>query len=131
MEFKPDTKHAVFVGEGVHINGEINASGIVMIQGALTGEVNCGLLLVGETGVVDGVVSATEADISGSIRSEITIKQLLTVRETGRVEGNWNYGEIEIEKGGLLKGTASSTGFRSERIAATQEQPPRLPRPKK
>ncbi len=131
MEFKPDTKNAVFIGEGVHVTGAIHATGIVMVQGSHSGEVNCGLLIVGETGVVDGVVSATEAEISGSIRNDITIKQLLSVRASGRVEGSWKYGEIEIEKGGVLKGNAESTGFRAERAIVQNETQPKLPRPRR
>ncbi|WP_051133989.1 polymer-forming cytoskeletal protein [Methylocystis sp. ATCC 49242] len=131
MEFTPDTKNAVFLGEGVQITGEIHATGVVMIQGELNGEVNCGLLIVGESGVIDGVISATDAEISGSIRSDVTIKQLLSVRSTGRVEGNWNYGEIEIEKGGVLKGVAESTAFRSERAIPPSEGPLKLTRSRK
>ena len=56
-----------------------------------------------------------EADVYGKIGTEFRVKQLLTVRASGRVEGKWIYGEIEVEKGGVLAGMAESTEFRSER----------------
>ena len=50
------------------------------------------------------------------------MKQLLVLRSSGHVEGKWVYGEIEVEKGGVLSGTAESTGFRgAERKPAKDE----------
>jgi cytoskeletal protein CcmA (bactofilin family) len=114
-DFRPEEKNVVYIGEGVMLTGSIKAQDTVVIDGVVDGEISCSQLIVGPSGVVNGVVAVSEADIYGKIGSDITIKQLLIVRSTGRIEGKWIYGEIEVEKGGVLFGSAESTEFRSDR----------------
>jgi cytoskeletal protein CcmA (bactofilin family) len=120
--FRPEEKNVVYVGEGVTLNGAIHAQDTVVVDGTVDGEVTCSQLIVGENGVVNGTISVSDADICGKIGTDISIKQLLIIRSTGRVEGKWVYGEIEVEKGGVLAGVAESTEFRStERKPARDE----------
>lgn len=112
-DFRPDEKNVVYVGEGVTLNGAIQAQDIVVVDGTVDGEVTCSQLIVGQNGVVNGTISVSDADIYGKIGTDISVKQLLIVRASGRVEGKWVYGEIEVEKGGVLAGVAESTEFRS------------------
>ncbi|WP_246206832.1 bactofilin family protein [Methylocystis heyeri] len=93
------------------MTGVISAEDTVVVDGIVEGEIACERLVIGPTGVVQGTVAVTDADIHGKVGSEITVKQLLVVRATGRVEGKWGYGEIEVEKGGVLSGQGESTGL--------------------
>ncbi|QGM46608.1 polymer-forming cytoskeletal protein [Methylocystis heyeri] len=110
-DFRPEEKNAVYIGEGVRVTGVISAEDTVVVDGIVEGEIACERLVIGPTGVVQGTVAVTDADIHGKVGSEITVKQLLVVRATGRVEGKWGYGEIEVEKGGVLSGQGESTGL--------------------
>jgi cytoskeletal protein CcmA (bactofilin family) len=123
VDFRPDEKNVVYVGEGVTLNGAIHAQDIVVVDGTVDGEVTCSQLIVGQNGVVNGTISVSDADIYGQIGTDISVKQLLVVRSSGRVEGKWVYGEIEVEKGGVLAGVAESTEFRStERKVVVREE---------
>jgi cytoskeletal protein CcmA (bactofilin family) len=110
-DFRPEEKNAVYIGDGVRVTGVITAEDTVVVDGVVEGEIACERLVIGPSGIVQGTVSVTDADIHGKVGSEITVKQLLVVRSTGRVEGKWGYGEIEVEKGGVLSGQGESTGF--------------------
>lgn len=122
-EFRPEEKDVVYIGEGATLSGAVQAQDTVIVDGAVDGEISCNQLIVGPTGVVNGTISVSEADVYGKMGSDITVKQLLTVRASGRIEGKWVYGEIEVEKGGLLSGTAESTEQRSpERKPAKDER---------
>jgi cytoskeletal protein CcmA (bactofilin family) len=128
VDFRPDEKNVVYVGEGVTLNGAIHAQDIVVVDGTVDGEVTCSQLIVGQNGVVNGTISVSDADIYGQIGTDISVKQLLVVRSSGRVEGKWVYGEIEVEKGGVLAGIAESTEFRStERKVVREEAAARAP----
>ena len=128
VDFRPDEKNVVYVGEGVTLNGAIHAQDIVVVDGTVDGEVTCSQLIVGQNGVVNGTISVSDADIYGQIGTDISVKQLLVVRSSGRVEGKWVYGEIEVEKGGVLAGVAESTEFRStERKVVREEASARHP----
>jgi cytoskeletal protein CcmA (bactofilin family) len=122
-DFRPEEKDVVYIGEGVTLSGAIQAQDTVVVDGAVDGEISCSQLIVGSTGVVNGTIAVSDADVYGKVGSDITVKQLLIVRSSGRIEGKWTYGEIEVEKGGVLSGTAESTEYRSpERKSAKDER---------
>jgi cytoskeletal protein CcmA (bactofilin family) len=121
-KFRPEEKNVVYVGEGVTVIGEIHAQDVVVVDGTVDGEITCDQLIVGVNGVVNGKVAVLEAAICGRIGTEVSVNQLLVVRSTGRVEGKWVYGEVEVEKGGVLSGEAESTGFRSSDRKSDKEE---------
>lgn len=107
--FRPDQENSVYIGEGVEITGALRARGAVVIDGVFDGEIVCDQLSLGQTGDVKGKIEATNADVAGSLRAEIVVKQLLSVRATGRVEGAWDCGALEVARGAVLQGSASVT----------------------
>jgi len=121
-DFRPEEKDVVYIGAGASVKGAIQAQDRVVVDGAVDGEITCSQLIVGPNGVVNGVVCVSEADIYGKICSDVTVRQLLTVRASGRVEGKWTYGEIEVEKGGVLSGSAESTEHRPDRKVGREER---------
>jgi cytoskeletal protein CcmA (bactofilin family) len=46
-------------------------------------------------------------DVKGELSKNITSRQLLIVRSTGKVNGTLEYAEIEIERGGQFRGNVS------------------------
>ncbi|MFO1101312.1 MAG: polymer-forming cytoskeletal protein [Methylocystis sp.] len=104
MDFRPEEENVAYIGAGVTLKGEISASDLIVVDGAIEGDVSARVLKVGQGGVIRGNVSATEADVSGWISDSVEIKQLLVVRASGRVEGKIAYGEIELEKGAVIAG---------------------------
>jgi cytoskeletal protein CcmA (bactofilin family) len=107
--FRPDHENVAYIGAGVTLKGEISVPDLIVVDGTLEGDITARVVCVGQTGVIRGNISATEADISGWITDHIEIKQLLIVRSTGRVEGRVMYGEIELEKGAVVTGDLSAT----------------------
>ncbi|MCX7899373.1 MAG: polymer-forming cytoskeletal protein [Methylocystis sp.] len=107
--FRPDQENVGYIGAGVTLKGEVSVPDLIVVDGTLEGNITARVVCVGQTGVIRGNISATEADISGWISDHIDIKQLLVVRSTGRVEGKVMYGEIELEKGAVVTGELSAT----------------------
>lgn len=109
VAFRPDQENVAYIGAGVTLKGEISVPDLIVVDGTIEGDITARVVCVGQSGVIRGNISATEADISGSITDHIEIKQLLIVRATGRVEGRVMYGEIELEKGAVVTGDLSAT----------------------
>lgn len=107
--FRPDQENVAYIGAGVTLKGEISVPDLIVVDGTIEGDITARVVCVGQSGVIRGNISATEADISGSITDHIEIKQLLIVRATGRVEGKVMYDEIELEKGAVVTGDLSAT----------------------
>jgi cytoskeletal protein CcmA (bactofilin family) len=108
-----------YFGEGVVFKGSIAAPEKVVVHGSVEGEIVARDLLVGPTGIITGKVSVDQADIQGKVFDHIVAKVCLSLRKTGRIEGSASYGEIEIEKGGVLSGEVSTIKS-SESSGATQ-----------
>ena len=108
-EFRPEEENVIYVGDGATVTGSLAAEGVVVIDGKIEGEVTCGHIIIGPSGAIDGKITVTSADIYGEVGADISIKQLMIVRASGRVQGSWICGEIEVERGGILTGDARSS----------------------
>jgi cytoskeletal protein CcmA (bactofilin family) len=97
-----------YFGEGVVFKGSITAPEKVVVHGSVEGEIVARDLLVGPTGIIKGKVSVDQADVQGKVFDRIEAKVCLSLRKTGHIEGSAIYGEIEIEKGGVLSGEVST-----------------------
>lgn len=108
-EFRPDQENVAYIGAGVTIKGEVSVPDLIVVDGTVEGAITARVVSVGQSGVVRGNISATDADVSGSVADQIDVKQLLIIRASGRVEGTIRYGEIELEKGAVVAGNLSAT----------------------
>jgi cytoskeletal protein CcmA (bactofilin family) len=118
--------NVVYIGEGVTFKGELAAPELVVIDGAVEGEVRARCARVGATGSLRGSVVVTDADIQGTVSDRLEVKQLLIVRSTGHIEAEISYGELQIEKGAIIAGSLSSTDLRSasgDQAAAKAKRP--------
>jgi cytoskeletal protein CcmA (bactofilin family) len=105
---EPATPGCAYFGEGVTFKGSITVPEKIVVHGSVEGDVKSRQLFVGPKGIIKGSVFVDEADVQGRIIENIEAKVCLTLRKSGVVEGKATYGEIEIEKGGVLSGTVSS-----------------------
>lgn len=115
--FRPDQENSVYLGQGAELTGELRAQDIIVVDGTFEGEISCNHLIVGQTGVVKGKVVVSSLEVAGQVSAEITARQLMSLRATGRVEGSWDCGAIEVARGAVLNGSAN--------VAETTAAPPR------
>jgi len=95
---------SIFIGAGVVFKGSIHAPNQAIISGSVEGELVAKDVLIGAAGVVTGTTEADVIDVKGELNESVTSKHVLIVRNTGKVTGDVTYGEIEIERGGKIKG---------------------------
>lgn len=95
---------SIFIGTGVVFKGSISAPNQAIISGTVEGELIAKDVLIGATGIVTGNTQADFIDVKGELNQSIASKNVLIVRNTGKVTGDVTYGEIEIERGGKIKG---------------------------
>ena len=116
-----------FFGEGVTFKGSITAPERIVVHGTVEGDLVARDLLVGPTGTIKGNVKVDQADIQGKVLQNIEARVCLSLRKTGRIEGSAVYGDIEIEKGGVLAGEVSSIkgNEKDRRCEEARERRPR------
>ena len=108
-------KNTAYIGEGVILKGEISVPDTIIVDGRVEGEITAKTIRVGMTGAVSGTIRVTEAEIKGSVAEKIEVKQLLTVRTGGVVNGAISYGEIELERGSIISGEFVSSEHRPQK----------------
>jgi cytoskeletal protein CcmA (bactofilin family) len=94
----------IVIGEGVTVSGKFVVPGRAIINGSLEGDLQADEILVGAQGKLVGDIKVRKADVFGEVHDTLLASEHLIIRSTGRVNGNASYGEIEIERGGLVQG---------------------------
>ena len=100
------------IPRGISIIGQIAASERLFVEGVVeTGLDGCQVLMVAAGGVFRGSADVETADIGGTMEGSLTVRRNLTLRASGRIVSETiSYGELEIERGGILIGTVRPLG---------------------
>ena len=112
---------------GCHVAGTVK--GDVSAPGNKKSE-----LAVAQTGRIEGNARAARMLIQGTIVGDLRCSGTVTLKSTARIEGSIAYGQIEIEKGAVVKGQlligsagptseATAVGTGSESTPARHMQP--------
>jgi cytoskeletal protein CcmA (bactofilin family) len=101
------------------VEGNLKTAGDVQVEGRIIGHIEAGRLVVAESGVVVGNVTATTARICGTLNGCVH-GGTITLTATAKVTGDVHHDVLAIEAGGLLEGLAR------RRVARPAELPPRL-----
>lgn len=87
------------------IRGGISGPGDLELDGELIGDVSIiGLLVIGETGSVQGKVTAGNMVLAGQVRGKVAVRERIEIRSSARVEGNIVCQKIAIAEGAFLNG---------------------------
>ena len=93
------------IGKNTKIHGEVSGTGNLRIDGEIEGELKLsGSVIVGETGMVTGNVSARSLDVSGTVHGNAQTEEGLTIHSAGQLIGDVKVNAFQIEDGGIFKG---------------------------
>lgn len=95
----------LIVGEGIQMKGEITACDRLVVEGQVEVTLKATRMLeIKPSGHFTGSCEVEEAEVSGIYEGNLTVRGRLTVHAGGRVTGDINYGEIELERGAQITG---------------------------
>lgn len=100
---------------GTRIQGDVLFAGGMHVDGAVTGSVRAdgdtaSRLVIGESAVIEGSVTADVVELHGTVRGDIHARQRAALGPGARVEGNLHYGAIEMAAGAHIKGKLVRSG---------------------
>lgn len=94
------------IRSGTEINGDINCKGDIRIEGKLIGNLKTeGKLVVGESGVIEGNIECSNATISGGMKVNINVEELLILKSTANLVGEIVTNKLQIEPGANFSGS--------------------------
>ena len=104
------------VSQGMRIEGELRSSGNVRIDGVVNGKVQTSQdLVVGAGAQIEADVVAQNALVAGTVKGNVTIKNSLSIAETGKIVGNIVCAQISIREGGFFSGMCQMREQRAEK----------------
>lgn len=118
------------------IQGSINSTGDVQIDGRLEGDVRSAGLVIGDQAEIQGEISAEEVNVRGKVMGRIRARRVL-LAATAHVEGDILHEALSVEAGAFFEGNcrhsdnpvvdnpAGEAGKRnpSPRAAAAESEP--------
>lgn len=94
--------------EGTFIQGDIQSSGDIRVDGVITGTVNCtSKIAIGKTGKVDGDIVCGSADIEGRITGTLKVNDILILKKTAIIDGDIIAAKFVMEEGAVFNGTCT------------------------
>jgi cytoskeletal protein CcmA (bactofilin family) len=98
-----------FIGEGTSLTGNFSFTGVVRVDGTLSGEVRCeGTMILGETGVLKANMWTREAVLRGKVEGDIEAEDTIDLRYPCVVDGNIKTRNLVVEQGVVLRGKVES-----------------------
>nr|WP_253189343.1 polymer-forming cytoskeletal protein [Brevundimonas sp. LM2] len=87
----------------LQFEGHVTGAGDLQVDGAVKGDVRVGRLIVGETGAIEGNVTADYLEVRGRIVGGVTGKQVKLV-STAYVDGDITAEQLSIDIGAYFQG---------------------------
>lgn len=127
------------VGNDATVTGNLIFDQGCHVAGTVKGDVSApdnkkSELAVAQTGRIEGNARAARMLIQGTIVGDLRCSGTITLKSTARIEGSIAYGQIEIEKGAVVKGqllvgSADSTSSVAVAGRRSESTPPRRIQP--
>lgn len=94
-----------FLARGVEFKGVLNFDGTVRVDGRLEGEIHTtGMVIVGESAVINGIISAGVLTNSGKINGTVTATERVQILKQGVLIGDIRTPAITIADGAHFHG---------------------------
>jgi cytoskeletal protein CcmA (bactofilin family) len=91
------------IAENVSLEGDLKSEGDVQLDGAVRGDMAVAHLTIGETGQVEGAVSAEAVEIRGRVVGTVTARSV-KLYASAHVEGDIAHGQLAVEPGAYFAG---------------------------
>jgi cytoskeletal protein CcmA (bactofilin family) len=103
----PSGSQQTILGRTIVLRGQLSGNGDLLIEGQFDGNISLEdhCLTVGPDGQVKAEIHARQVVVMGSITGNITARDKVEIRRTGRVLGDLRAAGIAIEDGAYFKGS--------------------------
>ena len=116
---KPQTQIDSLIGAGTTIEGNLNFSGGLRIDGQVNGNVIAekgkpSTLVLSERACVVGEVNVTHLVINGAINGPVFVSEYLELQSKAKVNGDVHYATMEIQLGAIVEGRLVHTNTEAQ-----------------
>lgn len=119
---RPDypTGSVTMIATGTTVHGDIESDADMRIDGNIIGNVVCkSKIVLGESGIIQGDLNSTHADVFGTINGNVATKDLLILKSKSTINGNLSTGRLQIEPNAVFNGKCTMTSEQSAHISTS------------
>jgi cytoskeletal protein CcmA (bactofilin family) len=96
---------ATLISSGTLLKGDVNSNNDLRIDGTIQGNVSStAKIVIGPSGHVEGNIQGVNADITGKVTGNISVKEMLQLREQSVVEGNIIAAKLQVDPNAIFNG---------------------------
>ena len=112
---------------GTIIEGTVKSDNDIRVDGVIKGSLNCSAkVIIGPTGFVEGEIRCKNAVIEGRFEGNLTVAELLNIRETAKVSGDVQTNKLIVQSGAVFSvscvmGAQKKSGASAEPRKAVKE----------
>ncbi len=118
-----NTSSINLIGAGTVINGEVISNGDIRVDGTVVGSVSSkGKVVIGSTGNIEGEILCQNADVSGKIKGNISVAEILSLKATANLVGDITASKLSIEPGANFMGSCSMGGMVKNILNADKQE---------
>lgn len=105
----PQNQIDSLIGAGTHIDGNINFSGGLRVDGHITGNITAvgdkpSTLVLSDQAIVEGKIQVSHAVINGTVAGAIYGTEYVELQPKARISGDVHYKSMEIQLGASVDG---------------------------
>ena len=102
---KTYSNSATLISSGTTLKGDVKSESDLRIDGTIHGNVySSAKIIVGPSGMVEGNIEGANADITGKVKGNIAVKELLQLRGESNVQGNIAAVKLQIDPTAVFNG---------------------------
>lgn len=120
LKTKKESSIESFIGQGTLFQGTITTKDSLRIDGQWEGgSINAQGVIIGETGVAKGNITAQNVIVGGKVTGNIQAAEILEIHSKSEVTGDIKTAHLTIDDGAFFQGNCSM--LREEKIISTEE----------
>jgi cytoskeletal protein CcmA (bactofilin family) len=104
MFSKNSEKLESLIGARADFQGEFTVQGAVRVDGRVDGRVNADCVILSETGVIKGEITAQKIVVGGKVEGILRAQEIVEIKATGKVIGDIFTNKISVTTGGEFNG---------------------------
>lgn len=102
--FGKDNKLKSFLGTQAQLHGELISSGILRLDGTVTGRIQSDEVILTETAFIKGDIVARRIIVGGNVEGTLRASDLIEIGSKGRVNGEIFTNKLLVIEGGKFNG---------------------------
>lgn len=106
---KPQSRIDTLIGADTVVDGDVDFSGGLRVDGAINGNVSAsgakaGTLVLSERGRIEGAINVSHAVINGTVAGPVRASEYIELQVKARVTGDVCYKTLEMHIGAVVEG---------------------------